>query len=177
MSLGVIYNSITNQSQKEEIQNHVIEELTHRFKAHRYYYACLLNIIQPSVELTNQYFSEVETLVKKGKQPQLFSRHEYYSDGRIDEFFNYCFKYDIAIPDSIAQGLALLGDYYVWLMDMEAFDYAKFDTKWLSHHFTVFYKQAFRKSAALKAFLLDYIKRNGNSELERIFMMIYCYDG
>jgi hypothetical protein len=99
--LGVLYNLLENYLQKEEIQNYVLDELAHRFNPFRYYYACMLNIIDPSVEFTNQYLLEVEMLINKGKQPQLFSRRKYYSDRRLDQFFNYCFKYDLTIPGSL----------------------------------------------------------------------------
>lgn len=174
--LGIVYNSLSSETYKEEIRKYVYHSLLKHFNTYHYYMACMFFMIETSEDFNTLYFKEMNELVEKGQCPQFFSRQDYYSDAQIDQFLNFCFKYNLKVPVSIQPKLTQLSPYNQWLHDMEGFDYRDFKHEWLSHYFTKYYKQAYKRSNTLRRYLLDYLQKNKNNELERMFLLIYCYD-
>ena len=175
-SLGYIFNAITSAEHKAEIKNFAVKSLKRKMEYGKYYLACMFDIIEPTAQFTPAYFKQVEEIVLKGQQKSFFDKRDYYRDSRIDNFFNFCLKYNIEMPVEIKNHLPKLGAYYGWLNDMDNFEYTAFNTEWLTTHFTLYFKRKYRKSAALKNHLLDVIKHEANKEVERIFILTYSFD-
>ncbi len=176
LSIGDIFSTITTESQKNEILKFVAMSLSSQFDAGKYYLATMYDMIPEVENYTDKYKIEIEKVVKAGQKRRPFADKEYYTDSRIDNFFNFCLKYKIDIPDKIKELLPSMGDYYNWLGDMDNFDYVAFNTDWLYNHFTIFFKKKFRNCNALKQHLLNLIKSDSNTEIERIFIQIYNYE-
>jgi hypothetical protein len=118
-----------------------------------------------------QYFTAIEKVVHAGPQKRpFFANREYYFDSRIDNFLNFCLKYNIEIPAELKTDVIKMGSYYQWLFDLDNFDYSSFNTDWLYAHFTLFFKRRFRQSLVLKEHLLNIIKNNPDNKIERIFI-------
>lgn len=173
---GMVYTVSDNSEQKQAIRNWILHELQTNFQVRRYYLACMFDIIAPAEPLMSHYLEEIQNVAAKGQQPRFMPSHEYYSDSRIDHFFNYCFKYGFIIPVTLQSALSLLSPYYQWLLNMDSFDYRHFDTNWITHHFTIYFKRYYRQSEALRNYLRHYIRDRPHSNLARTFVLIYEFD-
>jgi PIN domain len=175
-SIGNIYSVITSEEQKETIRTYVAKSLKIKFENGKYYLATMFDMMPLYNTYIDQYTIEVEKVIKNGPQKRMFERKEYYTDSRIDNYLNFCLKYNLAIPVSISDLLPNMGKYYEWLSDMDNFDYSNFDTDWLYTHFTIYFKRKFRQCEPLKQHLLNLTKVNPHTEIERIFIVIYSFD-
>ncbi|MET0636111.1 MAG: PIN domain-containing protein [Chitinophagaceae bacterium] len=175
-SVGNIFKTIVNEDQKVTIRQTVMNKLSHDFDAGQYYLATMFEVLVPDPGFQAKYLQEVEKLIEKGQQRRLYVNKEYYTDNRIDNFFNYCLHFGVPVPATIATKAPDMGAYYRWLNDPDNFDYKNFNTDWLYNHFTTSFKRRFRKSMRLKDHLLNIIRTDPDTEIERIFIMIYCFD-
>lgn len=175
-SLGYIFNIITSEVHKSEVRDFVIKSLQIKMEYGKYYLANMFDIINPSEYFNKIYFEQIGQIVLKGPQKSFFDKRDYYFDSRIDNCFNFCLKYNLEIPATIKDHLPLMGGYYIWLDDMENFNYSDFNTDWLTAHFTLYYKRKYRQSNALKQYLLNLIKTEANKALERLFVLTYSFD-
>jgi len=175
-SIGHIFSVLTDDEQKKEIGKFVTGSLEKKFDLSKYYLVIMFDIIPSRQDFTDSYIEEIEKIIMKGQRDRFFEKKEYYIDSRIDNFFNFCFKYNLDISATIKEHLPKMGAYYIWLNDMESFDYSCFNTDWLQNHFTLYFKRKFRQSNSLKQHLLSLIKTELNKELERRFVLTFCYD-
>lgn len=175
-TIGYIYSSVEDDERKEEIRESVALSLSSKFDSGNYYLALMFDIIQPSEQFTAIYERDIERLIDEGQRPRPFANKEYYIDSRIDNYLNFCLKFDIKIPGSIIEKAPKMGAYYRWLFDIDSFDYEDFNSDWLYNHFTIYFKRNFRKRISLKNHLLKLMKEDSNTELERFFVVTYCYE-
>lgn len=173
---GTLHTLTNNEEHSQAIRDWISIELQANFQVRRYYNACMFDLLTPSEPLLTQYVHEVEEVANKGQQLRFMPSHDYYSDDRIDQFLNFCFKYSFSISASLRASIAAVSPYYEWMLNLDGFEYAKFNTEWLTHHFTVYYKHTLRRSEALKRYLLEYMKTHHHSGIEKTFIMIYGYD-
>ena len=171
-----IFSTIANGGQKSIISARVNECLEQRFDSGCYYLAMMFELISTKAEYNKLYADSIEAIISQGQQKRPFATKEYYIDSRIDNYLNFCLKYSIEIPPGILQKVPAMGAYYRWLFNMDDFEYTNFSPNWLYNHFTFYYKRRFRHCAALKSHLLVLLKENPNTDLERIFVLIYCYE-
>jgi hypothetical protein len=175
-AIGYIFSSIVDVKQKNEISNYIHKQLTDKFEPGPYYLATLFQIVKPEIAFQNQYFSSIEAILIKGQQKRFYQDREYYNDSRIDNFLNYCLHFNLNIPELIKSRMQFMGTYYEWLNDPENFDYSHFNTDWLYNHFTISFKHYFRKSEKLKNYLSNLIKADRDTDIERVFIMIFCFN-
>jgi PIN domain len=175
-SINYIFSTITSEAQKKEISDYVDYALSVRFEQGKYYLASITDMLPGYKKYLDQYITEIERIVATGPLQRPFDRQDFYFDPRIDNFYNLYFRFNLPIPESIKSQIPTLGIYYEWLNDMDNFDYSKFNTKWLSTHFTKYFKWKFRQCLRLKQHLIDLIKEDLNTDLERRFFLIYSLD-
>lgn len=174
--IGYVYCILDNEFQQQAIREFATDKLHRNFNAGHFYNGIIMDFIQEHEPFKDQYFQAIQSLLEDGKNPRLFARKEYYTDSRIDNFLNYCFKYEITIPDPITKEIEKLDDYYSWLLNLNDFDYEKFNPDWLNNHFTVYYKNRFKSCEVLRTKILSILKYKINHELERLYLIIYCID-
>jgi hypothetical protein len=173
--IGYIFGILESDEQKKEIRSHLKQLLEANYKSHNYYLASMFDIIMPEETFNNLYDSEIEAIIDLGPIKRPFHNKQYFVDTRIDNYLNFCLKHSLTVPTQIRNKSVALGPYYQWLFDMESFNYDNFNKDWLYNHFTLYFKQAFRKSEKLKSHLLKLIKDDPNTEIERIFVITYCF--
>ncbi|MEN4762279.1 DUF4365 domain-containing protein [Chryseobacterium sp. C39-AII1] len=83
------------------------------------------------------------------------------------------FKYELEINERIKSQLDKVyhkeKEYYQWLMDIENFDYSKFNSYWILNSQTKYYNQRFRKSNKLKQELEKSLKNNYIEGVAKIY--------
>ena len=171
--LADIYRSMGNEQQKECIREMVLTSLAHRFDEKNYCMAVVSDIIPADNASTQQCVDIVAGLIETNMKPRLYNGRDYFTDGRLDQLINMCWKLGIDIPVPIQAALPLLGPYYTWIVDLEAFNYSTFNPEWLHHSFTMYYKREFRKSKSLKKHLLDEILKGNYQDHTGIYIRIF----
>lgn len=113
-----------------------------------------------------------ESIASNEPRPWFISPRDF-ADPRIDEFLNYCFKFQVEIPEATLEILRKKSNYYRWLLGLDAYDYSTFDDSWLEVHYTVSYKKRFKESVRLQDFMLNRLKNRSSSIIERKYLQIY----
>lgn len=175
-TMGNVFIVTAKTKQREIIRKFVDVSLATKFYGPNFNLAALLGIIEPSEKYFDLYTDEIVKIIARGQQQRPFDNYRFYVDSRINEYFNFLFKFDKQLPEKVRLTLPAMGNYYVWLSDPDKFDYSLFDRSWLNHYFTLHFKQYFRKSNVLKQFLLTSFKVKFDLDLEHKFMLIYNYD-
>lgn len=148
--LGEFCQLCDDTDQKKEIRKFVKESVAVEFISGKYYLACMYGIIRPDSNHNDLYSEEILGILKKGQNPRTVFYEPFYTDNRVDHYLNFCFRFKLGIPRSIRKNIGHLGDYYRWFSNLEHFNYKKFEIEWLNNHFSIHYKQHFRRSNRLK---------------------------
>ena len=91
----------------------------------------------------------------------------------VNDVINLCFKYDLDTKNSKFEKFSALDDYYLWLLDMDKFDYAKFQPYWIGEYPTRYYYRKIASNAKVKKILNGYLKNNHDSKIERDYFNIF----
>lgn len=95
----------------------------------------------------------------------------------LDGFFNIAFKYELSFPDDCLTRLAGISNYYDWLLDIDSFDYSKFNPYWIDGYGSMYYYRHMKKhDVLLKREVQKHIVKNQDERLKRIFYNIFCSD-
>ncbi|CDT07367.1 hypothetical protein BN1088_1433378 [Sphingobacterium sp. PM2-P1-29] len=163
---------LTNNSFKKEIKQFVLITLNEKFDSEIYYNSVLNNLISENANFSEKYDQELLEYVLKGKRPKIFPVN-YYTDDKIDEYLNFCFALNKAIPNDIRESLKLLSSYYDWLLNMETYNYEVFNSEWLFVHQTKFYYTKFKKSNKLKKWMRQEAIASDNNSISKLFIQLY----
>jgi len=123
--------------------------------------------------MTQECVDIVAAIIGNKMKQRVSVGKDYYTDGRIDQLINTCWKLGMEIPEPTRRALPELGAYYTWISDMEGFDYSGFNPEWLHHSFTMYYKRRFRKSTALRGYLAEVISGDADEDYLKVFFTIY----
>jgi len=167
-----LHRYVADPRQKNEITAFLLYNLRHHFKGEVYYWAVVNDLVKPTRQLTNKYENEMIALAEKGRQLRIFEVG-FYTDHRLDEFLNLSFRYKRLLSAQLVEALQKLDDYYRWVTDIDGFDYSNFDDDWLYVHMTIYYKQKFRTSKALKQYLRKRVMSSNDHRLGRLFLDLY----
>jgi hypothetical protein len=173
--LRIIYRYLTDEKQKSQIKKFVINLLDRSFDETIYYKFSISGVIPHTQKMENIYINKLNEFVLSlnKNRPQLFGN---FSINQVDNYLNYLFSKGLMPEEHIKDKLCGINLYYCWLLDIDNFDYKKFEIKWLSNHFTIFFKQHYCASEILRKFLLDYIRANPRSEVPGIYIRIFELD-
>lgn len=172
--IGYVYSILDNEHYKTEISGIVQEELLVNFDSKKFYLANAFNMVPSTDSFLQQYEDYILSVAKKGRNSNLFSDKDYFHDYRIDEYFNFCFKHQLPLSKSIQAEIPNLGEYYIWLSDIDKFDYSRFNYRWLFNHFTLYYKRRYRDSTILRDHVLSIIREKDSHELDRFYINTWC---
>lgn len=158
-NLVFIINSLTNET-KELIKKDVINKLNQNFDDSLYYIFSIHDIIDFN-EPFFKYFCELtpDYNVKKSGHEMLTGKKEL-KNHHLDKVLNLIFHYDLEITPEIKalSTRALDIQYYNWIMDIDGFDYSKFNSYWILHYKTDSYFKRYRKSEKLKSEIIASLK-------------------
>ena len=118
------------------------------------------------IDLNNEAESRARGFFER--RTQTFKRYP-----KIDGLLNMWFKYEFRMDDSRITVYKGLNDYYDWLLDLDHFDYSKFDMDWLTEYGTRFYYNHFRRSSVLKSKLRSMWEEDFDVKLRNIYYDIY----
>jgi len=95
----------------------------------------------------------------------------------LDDLFNIVFKFNHDLQDKRFEGFKGISDYYDWLLDIDHFDYSKFDPYWIDDYSTKYYYAYMKKhEAVLKKEVLLHIAKTQDERLRKICYNIFCFE-
>lgn len=167
-----LYLFTTNSLHKSAIIDFIEKSLEANFNGRIYYMTVMDGLLQPTEKFNEKYETEILQFALEGRQPRIFETKSY-NHRYIDEFINLSFYLDRPISTALKAALAILDQYYTWLIDIDGFNYEKFDPDWLYKHLTIYYKKYFRTSDSLKRKIRSEIMKSTDFRLARLYLDLY----
>jgi hypothetical protein len=168
-----IWQLIENINYKQDIGVIIKNKLQKEFNFHLFYLATLFDIIELDKKLLEE---AIKFSIPKNNQLSFKSAFTGVDDNRFDSvnaLINLCFKFDIDICTEEFKPFKTLDIYYEWLIDMDNFDYSKFQPKWIGEYSTKYYYKKIHDNKLVKDKIDEIIKDKFDAELERDYLNIY----
>jgi hypothetical protein len=159
------YYSVFSKVDKERYKSLVNFELKRSFNSTIYYTCCIDKVIDYK-EYLIQYVQTIPTCKYINENANYFN-----PAGRnihLNEFINLCYLYNIDFKNY--QYLHSNEEYFVWLMNLNTFDYAKFNPYWIIQYYTSIYISEFKKHPQIKLHLKTYLKKHKVKSLINIYL-------
>ncbi len=154
---------------KIEIQKIIISALNKEFKPDVYYTLSMSDVIDFSI-----WFEQFYALCLPPPKPNTTPRHPFSKTEaflyRLNEVLNLAFKNGVDLDTEkyhIFKGISL---YYDWILDLEGFDYKKFDPLWILEYQTHYYLNKIFASKKLKKHLQVFLKSNKHPFLNELYI-------
>ncbi|GEN77497.1 PIN domain-containing protein [Chryseobacterium hagamense] len=163
---------ITDENYRTEIIDFLDTKIKNCFDGNIYYSLVIKGHIRQEEKLTMQYEADILRLAEGGRKTILFDTG-FYTDIYLDEFVNLSFSLDRPVSKELREALEALDNYYCWVLDIDNFDYKKFNSDWLFNHLTIYYKEKFRKSSVLRVVLKRIILESKDHNLGQLYIDLY----
>jgi hypothetical protein len=147
--------TLLNDDIKKQFKEIIINKLNKEFDSDLFNLACIYGLIDCEKDLFEKFIFAVPDMSKSDRSE---------CNMELGQVINLAFKYNIEFNDEL-KNLTKKShkdyfDYYCWLMDIDNFDYSKFDPYWILEYPTVYYFERFKKSKKLIAELSKSLKEN-----------------
>lgn len=153
-----------NELDISEFKKIFIEKLNNEFDSNIFLLAILNGVIEFNDILFLTFVEEIKA--KKAKiHPQFYNWH-------LNKLIEISFKFDIDLK-KYDQLFCEENEYFIWLRNLDKFDYSKFDVKWLLEYNSIIYYNKFAKSPKIKKSLVEYLKTNDNLEIMQIYFRFF----
>lgn len=142
------------------------------FDEELYYLFSIYSVLDHKVEFFEKYLKLTPDYTNLKTGHEFLSGRKETKNYHLDKVINLIFKFDIEFTSEIRllSSKAVDKDYYDWLMNMEEFDYSKFNLYWILYYKTDFYKKAFGKSKKLRLEIIKGLKENYIEGVAKIFL-------
>lgn len=119
-----------------------------------------------------QYVSSVPNYSNIDENDLKYQFH-IYQNTELSSVINLIYKYDIEITEELKKlsnkSHKKYYDYYCWLLDIDNFDYSRFNPYWILEYRTTHYFNRFKKSKKLKEELAKSLKNNYIESVAKIY--------
>ncbi len=164
---------IRNEEYKNYFGGKIEEAMSCKFHFELYYRATINGIIKHNqkdlYELAKKYIISVE--FRKVNAPFLGVNAE--RNHTLDSFINLNFAFDKKLQESDFEKISSFSAYYEWLLNLDEFNYDKFDAIWITEYATCFYYKKFYNSKKLKNELEKMLTNNIPSSVKKAYLDIY----
>lgn len=170
-TLNTLYKKVEDKS-KKFIKKYIQNSLRSRFDFEIFDYCTMYGIIPKNKALVLSFINKLN-IEGSSKGAPIDSYNNQYR--YLDNLLNLCFKLNINTNSTSFQKFTKISDYYEWIIDMDNFDYSKFNPEWILHFQTLHYSIRMSKSKNLKRALVKYLKDNTHSGIEKRLIEITYY--
>lgn len=167
------YFILGEQHQQEWIQETIFAQLEAKFNPELYYISSINDVIPYNAAFFDIFLARSIPQPDRITFKQVFRPHDYRHFNHLDELFNLAFKFQLPLTSTQFDPFRNLNLYYDWLLNMEGFDYDKFDVEWLLEYPTSIFLDQFRKYARIKDVLEDTLTRQSHARLENLYFKLY----
>lgn len=154
---------------KRNIKFKITEILKKEFDDELYGYSIVYDLIDFDKDLFKKYVSTVPDMSNNEVKDFWGS----YDNIRLSQVINLAYKYNLVFDEELRSLLnkshKSYVEYYCWLMDIDNYDYSKFDPYWILEYKTVYYFDRFRKSQKLKDELHKCLNENYIEGVAKIY--------
>ncbi len=164
-----IYDKVGNL-RKEVISKKIQEKLNSKFEFNLFYLSSIQDVIAFDEEKIFSLVNELNIDKKQRSARSMFTGSIDYQNHYLDEILNLCFKFNIDTTTNQFQKFREIGPYYEWLINMDAFNYDKFNYEWVLNYKTVYYFKAMSKSKSLTSALVEFLKSNFHEGVEHVLI-------
>lgn len=154
---------------KNDIKSKIVEALNQTFNKELYQYATIYDLIDFSESFFNTSISFVPDMSNFNDERGF----GYYDNTELGQIINLAFKYNLEFSEElkklIKKSHPKYSEYYTWLMNIDSFDYSKFNPYWILEYRTIYYFERFKKSDILKKELAKCLKENYIEGVAKIY--------
>ncbi|UUF15714.1 MULTISPECIES: DUF4365 domain-containing protein [Flavobacterium] len=160
--------SFLNSDLKKSIKNIIINRLKENFDPEFYSVCAIHNLIDFEKDLLDKFAKTVPDVTKRDPERYFINSNQNF---RLGKLINLMYKYNQPFSDEIKllSNFTFQKDYYDWLMDLDGFDYSKFNQYWILEYQTKFYFKAFKKSKILKKQIKKALKKDYIEGVAKIY--------
>lgn len=148
------------------------KKLNKEFDDDIFYYFTIYNIIDFKESFLKKFIEHTPdyTTLKTGNEMLMGDKER--KNYHLNKIINLMFKFDLEFTTEIRllSAKALDKDFYDWLMNINEFDYSKFNIYWILYYKTEFYFKAFKKSEILKKQIALGLKDNYIEGVAKIYL-------
>ncbi len=151
---------------KKDLISKVKEKLMVNFLPDLYYKFAIHDIIDYR-EFFDKYLENSPPKQPRALHPLNYGIANYF---RLSEILNLAFKFNRDISAHEFQKYKGISNYYDWLLDMNNFDYSKFDPKWILAYPTESYLTRIFKNEKIRDHVKEYLKKHKHPKLSEFYI-------
>lgn len=169
----VYFFDSANSEQREKIKNKVETSLKKKFDYDLFYKSVMYNVIESSDDHFAEFFREsLPKAISTSFRNAFINRAEKRFE-RVNMLINLCFKIQTDFGRQIFTQIKEIDLYYRWLLDLDNFDYSKFQVYWITEYDTKYFNERFRNCIKLRDVLTAYLKKNIDPRIQEAYFGIY----
>ncbi|MGN6601385.1 MAG: PIN domain-containing protein [Ginsengibacter sp.] len=161
-------HNILSATLQKKMQHLLVSRLNADFNQETFYLLAILDIIDYK-PFFSRYLSGV-TPVKKSSKPLGLFNNTVANYLPLSQLLNLCFKNNIDLNAQEFQKFKGISDYYDWLLDMEHFNYDRFNPHWILAYRTVHYLKKIFTNEKTSTFMGEYLKQNKHPVLAELYI-------
>ncbi len=157
---------------KSKFIHKISNSLNEKFDRELYSFVSIYDFIDYDEDLFKKYVSTVPNYSNIDEDNHNYFFHSY-ENIELSSVINLIYKYNLEITEELKElsnkSHKKYFDYYCWLLDIENFDYSKFNPYWILEYRTIYYFNRFKKSKKLKEELSKSLKNNYIESVAKIY--------
>ncbi len=168
-----LWSALKDTAQKVVVTHQIHKILVKEFNAELVYYSVIMDAIPMKEEWRQRFIELAKPRPNRVTFKSMFGGESDMHLYALDILINIGFKlgWDFTSPDF--DSLRGIHDYYDWLLNMESFDYARFNPRWVKEYGTYYYYNEFRKYPVIREKLVAYLNNHHDPQLLRVFFILY----
>lgn len=154
----------------EKIKDKALERLNQNFNPNYFYFLTIFKMIPLNYSLLEKFKDEIPDLSQDREIDSLFLKPRI--NESLSQYINLLLYYNIDINNSHRKlsRLAKNKSYYDWLMNLEGFNYSKFNIDWVLLYKTTPVLTHIKKSETAKHHILSSLKKDYTEGAAKIFI-------
>lgn len=154
----------------------IINSLNEKFDRELYGFISIYDFIGYDEDLFKKYVSTVPDYSNIDEDNHKYFFHSY-ENIELGSVINLIYKYNLEITEELKEltnkSHKKYFDYYCWLLDIDNFDYSKFNSHWILEYRTTHYFERFKKSEKLKSEIMKSLNNDYIEGVSKLFFEIY----
>lgn len=162
------------KSERETLNNYLINRLTNNFDGRLYYLSTYYQAIDYSI-FWNLFLTEcINQTINNPEKQDVFHKEENFSPNYyFGMLIDLCFRFSIDTTDKQYDEIREINDFYKWILNMQDFDYSKFDVQWLKFYKSDIFAKKYATIEPIKYSIKEYLRANKDTMLESFYVNYY----
>ncbi len=166
---------VMDDNGKKYVRTYMQRQLTKEFDFEIFSLCTITGIIPQRRDRVLELVKEVKAADWQQHRHYLFGRRNMLEIDHIDELMNLCFRFKLNTTDPAFNEIRNINTYYLWLCNMDDFDYSDFNMNWINKSSTIYFYNRMSRSKVFKEFLRNYLTHNNDPIAEWVLLKISCF--